>query len=338
MKLSNETKVGLLAIIAILVLVFGFNFLKGSSVLSKDPVLFARFKNIGTLDKANAVKINGLTVGKVYDFHEADKEVSEIIVEIHLSGDYNIPKNSAAVINGSVLGAAFINIEKGSGKTYLKSGDTISTTPEKDILASIQSQMAPTIGRVNETLDSLKITIGAVNDVMDPATKNNLRTLITNLTVSSMHLQQLLNAQSGVMARSFDNINSITGNLARNNDAVTASIRNVEATTSKLANANIEQVISALQGTANELQATVLKLNSNNGTLGALMNDREMYNNLNATSQRLNMTALSAEILLDDIRVNPKRYVNFSLFGRKNKGDQLTSPAVKDTVPVPVND
>lgn len=332
MKLSNETKVGLLAIVSIVVLVLGFNFLKGKSLFSKTPVLFAEFSDIGTLEKSNQVKINGLPIGTVYAMTPKDKEVNKIIVELHLSREVDIPKNSVAFIDGPLVGGAFINIAKGEANTYLHSGDTISTRLDQGLMNDIKAQLTPTITRVNETLDSLKLTIGALNNVFDPNTKNNLRTLITNLSVSSGYLQQMLNAQTGMLARSLSNINDVTGNLARNNDAVTSSIRNVEVTTSKLANANIDGAIAALQATINELKNTVGNINSNKGTLGMLMNDRALYDRLDNMTNRLNTVALSAEILFDDIRVHPKRYVNISVFGGRNKGEPLTSPVFKDTL------
>lgn len=333
MKLSNETKVGLLAIAAIATLVLGFNFLKGQQVFSKPFTLYAVFQNVGSLEKSNTVKINGLPIGTVYNVVPADKEVDNIIVEIHLTRDVVIPKNSVALIDATPLSSTFINVEKGNMNSYLKSGDTISTRADKGLIGNLQSQLAPTITKVNQTLDSLKITVGAINDVFDPNTKNNLRAIIANLTVSSAQLQQLLNAQSGLLAQSLANVNSVTGNLARNNDAITSSIRNVEATTSNLANANIQGAVSALQSTINELRGTVTRLNSSNGSLGLLMNDRKIYDQLDNVSQRLNTAALSAEILLDDIRVHPKRYVNISVFGGKNTSQPLTSPAPKDSLP-----
>ncbi len=254
MKLSNETKVGLLAIVSIVVLVLGFNFLKGKSLFSKTPVLFAEFSDIGTLEKSNQVKINGLPVGTVYAMTPKDKEVNKIIVELHLSREVDIPKNSVAFIDGPLVGGAFINIAKGEANTYLQSGDTISTKLDQGLMSDLKAQITPTITRVNETLDSLKLTIGALNAVFDPNTKNNLQSLIGNLAISSAHLQQMLNAQTGMLARSLSNINDVTANLARNNDAVTSSIRNVEVTTSKLANANIDGTIAALQATINELK------------------------------------------------------------------------------------
>jgi phospholipid/cholesterol/gamma-HCH transport system substrate-binding protein len=108
----------------------------------------------------------------------------------------------------------------------------------------------------------------------------------------------------------------------------------VEVTTSRLANANIEGTVAALQGTINELRNTVSKFNTNEGTLGLLMNDRKLYDNLQNNVNRLNSTILSAEILFDDIRLHPKRYLNFSVFGGKNKAEPITSPAAKDTIPV----
>ncbi len=334
MKISNEVKIGLLAITAILILVIGFNFLKGSNVFSKPYTLFARFPNIGALEKSNQVKINGLTVGTVYNFRAADKEVNSIIVEIHLDKNIAIPRGSIAFIDGSVLGSAYINIEKSPANTYHQSGDTVSTKLELSLMSDLKAQVAPTITRLNETFDSLKVTIGGLNSLFDPNTKSNLRALITNLTVSSAELADLLNVQSGALSQALGNVNTITGNLARNNDAITSSIRNVEVTTSRLANANIEGTVAALQGTINELKSTISRFNTNDGTLGLLMNDRGLYDKLDNTSNRLNQASLSLEILLDDIRLHPKRYLNFSVFGGKNKAEPITSPGAKDTIPV----
>jgi len=333
MKISNEVKVGILAVVAILILIFGFNFLKGQSVFNKPFVLFARFPEIGSLEKSNVVKINGLNVGTVHNYIPADKEVSSIIVELHVDKNISIPRNSVALIDGSVLGSAYINIEKANGGTYLKSGDTISTRADMSLLSNLQAQVAPTLTRLNETFDSLKLVIGGLNSIFDPNTKNNVRGLITNLTTTSAELAKLLDIESGAMAQTLKNLNSVTGNLAKNNDVINSSLRNVEATTSRLANSNIEGVVEAMRSTIGELQSTISKFNTNNGTLGLMMNDRQLYDKLNSMSGRLDKVALSAEILFDDIRIHPKRYVNISVFGGKNTAEPITSPAPKDTIP-----
>lgn len=333
MKINNETKVGVLAIVSVVLLILGFNFLKGKSLFHKEPVLYAIFPKLGSLEKSNLVKINGLDVGTVFDFKPIDKQVNGIIVELHLNRDIDIPHNSVALIDKDLVGSAYITIEKGTDVThFLESGDTISTRLDPSLLTDIKSQLTPTITRVNETLDSLKISIGKVNSIFDPSTNNNLQSLIANLTLGSANLSRMLNTETGMLAQTLGNLNTVTGNLAKNNDAINQAIRNVEVTTSNLANAPIQQTVAALQGTIAQLQGTVeqvktlvSRFNTNDGTLGLLMNDRKLYDQLNRVS-------LSAEILLDDLRVHPKRYVNISVFGGKSKPDPLTSPAAKDTI------
>jgi phospholipid/cholesterol/gamma-HCH transport system substrate-binding protein len=334
MKISNEAKVGLLAIIAILVLVIGFNFLKGKQLFKKTPVLYARFLQLSGLEKSNLVKVRGLPIGTVYNYMPADKEVNSVIVEIHLNKDVNIPSDSRAVIVSNPLGASSISIAKGTANTYLKSGDTLSTDLSSGLIDDLRDQITPTVTRVNQTLDTLKMTLGNINSVFDPQTNRNLQLVIGHLAVSASHLQNLLNSESGALAQSLRNMNSVTGNLARNNEAITHSIRNVEVTTTSLANARIQETVAALEATINELKGTAAglrgsidKINSPNGTLGAMINDRKLYD-------QLNRAALGLEILIDDIRVNPKRYVNISVFGGKTKTDALTSPSLKDTLPV----
>lgn len=335
MKINNETKVGILALVALVLLVLGFNFLKGRSLFNKQPALYAIFQNLGSLEKSNEVKINGLSVGTVYNFTPTNKEVDGVIVEIHLTRDVNIPANSVAFIDGSLVGASFIKIEKGDANTYMKAGDTLNTSLSGGIIADIKTQLTPTITRVNEVADSLKLVLGGVNQLFSPELASNLQTLIAGLAVTTTQLQRLLNTESGIVSQALGNLNSVTGNLARNNEQISSSIRNIELTTANLANAPIQQTVAALQGTIDQLKTTIAKLDTNvnnpNGTLGKLLNDQQLYT-------QLNRTALSLEILLDDVRVHPKRYVNVSVFGGKKAAEPLSSPTTKDTVVTTLGD
>jgi phospholipid/cholesterol/gamma-HCH transport system substrate-binding protein len=138
-----------------------------------------------------------------------------------------------------------------------------------------------------------------------------------------------LNAQSGALAQSLNNVNKFTGNLAKNNDTVTRILSNVEKATNKLANAKIDETLASLQGTMNELKGVVSKANSKDGSLGMLLNDPKLYKNLESTTYKLN-------ILLDDFRTHPKRYVNVSVFGKKDKGQPLTAPLQDDSSSQPL--
>ena len=325
MKLNNETKVGILAIVALVILILGFNFLKGKTLFKRSDTLYAVFSNIGSLDKSNPVKINGLPIGTVYDFGPKDKEVSAIIVTIHLNRSVNIPKNSIAIIEAAFVGSSYITIEKGDSKEYTKSGDTISTRMNAGILSDFRSRLSPTMQRVNEAVDSLKMVLGTINSVFDSRTNSNLQQIIANLLVTSIHLNQLLNAQTGALAHSLSNMEAVTANLAKNNDQITATLQNLQTVSTKLANARIDELVAVMEGTVNELKTTISKVGSNNGSLGKLLNDNKLYDNLNSAVLRM-------QVLLDDVRVNPKRYVNISVFGRKDKSGPLTSPSQIDTL------
>jgi phospholipid/cholesterol/gamma-HCH transport system substrate-binding protein len=174
MKISNETKVGVLTITALTILILGFNFLKGKNLFSKTRKIYAVFNDLGTLEKSNEVKINGLPIGTVYDKKERDKDVSAIVVTISLSRDVNIPDNSVAYIGSSLVGSSFIVIEKGNSTTYLKLGDTLRTRAENGILGDIKAQINPTLGKVKDVLDSLKTTLSGVNGLFNAEAKSNL--------------------------------------------------------------------------------------------------------------------------------------------------------------------
>ncbi len=325
MKINNETKVGILAVVAIVLLVLGFNFLKGNQVFKKDTHIHAVFDKLGSLDKSNSVKINGLPIGTVYDFAPTDKEVSAIVVTINLTKDVNIPKDSRAYIAAGLVGASTITIDMGTSNEFLKHGDTIQTIVNEGILGDLTSQVSPTLSKTRDAIDSLKILIGNFNRVLDPNTQHNLQSMIANLNRTSAHVQSLLAAQSIVLAESLGNVNEITGNLAKNSGRINTTMQNLEIASGKLAQADIQSTLDTLDKTVNNLKIFTNKLNSTEGSLGLMMNDKTLYNNIN-------YAIISLETLMDDIRVNPKRYVNISVFGGRNKGGPITSPEIKDTV------
>lgn len=325
MKISNETKVGILSITALTLLIIGFNFLKGKDLFNRSDKIYMEFTELGTLAKSNEVKINGYVIGKVYDLNVKDKDLSATVATINLTSDVNIPKDSKGYISSSLLGTSTVVIEKGVSKEYLQPGDTLKTRIDSGILDDVKAQLTPTLGKVRDVLDSLKRTLGAVNSVLNTQTRAHLQQTFANLDQASSSLNKMIDDKNGPLAQSLNNVNSITENLKKNNDSITATISNAKRATEKFANLEIQPTIDTLNAAISQLKGVVAKMNSKDGTLGALVNDKQLYN-------KLNDAILSAEILMDDLRAHPKRYVNISVFGKKDKTGPLTSPAKKDTV------
>jgi phospholipid/cholesterol/gamma-HCH transport system substrate-binding protein len=328
MKISNETKVGILAAIAITLLIMGFNFLKGRNLLERKDTVYAVFPKVESLSTSDDVKINGLSVGRVVDMEEKDENLSGVVVGIHITRQINIPDNSIALINSNPLGSSTLNIVLGSSTTFIKDGDTLATSASSGMIEDLKSTLNPTVDKVNGTLKSLDSLVEQVGVVLDPKTKANLQHVIANLSTASSSLTTLLNAQNGALAASLNNMSAFTGNLKNNNDSINRIIGNVEIMTKKFAALDLEKTLVKLQTAVDNLNITLNKVNKGDGTLGLLMNDPKLYNNLNATSNSLN-------ILLQDVRLHPKRYVNVSVFGKKDKSGPLMQPLTDTATKVP---
>jgi phospholipid/cholesterol/gamma-HCH transport system substrate-binding protein len=328
MKISNETKVGALTSIAIVFLILGFNFLKGKSLFKHGNFIYAKFKDAKDVKPSYSVMVNGYQVGSVYEVTPSDR-LDEILVSIKLNNDeYKIPQNSIATIDAGLgLSSPIIKITPGDKwDALLKSGDTILTASDKGMLGDIQSKIGPLSDKLSAAASSLDSLLRNFNRTLDEGTRANLQSAMANINrisssmvLSAGSLQRML-AEQGSLAQSLDNMKAFTNNLNTNNDKINATIGNLQKTTDNLAEADIKGTIANLKSSVDKLNTAI---DSKDGSLGLLLNDKQFYNNLVSTSR-------SANILLDDLRVNPKRYVNlsFSLFGggKKSQGDYLKQP------------
>lgn len=327
MKISNETKVGALTAVAIVLLVLGFNFLKGKSLLKTGHYIYAEFPNAKGLMTSHAVLVNGFPIGNVYEIENVDANLKLIRVGIKLKTAYNIPKNSVATIKESVLGTPAIEIKLGNDSlNFITDGATIKTEDEVGLMSQLANKIDPITENLNKTLVTLNATLQNLNSVIDPNTKNNLQSsvaninkLTENLTKASESLTVMLNQQNGALASSMNSMKSFTSNLNSQNEKINATLTNVETTTQHLSKADIEGMIAKINSTVETLNSSIQKINSTNGSLGMLMNDKSLYNNLTSTVK-------SAHILMDDLRAHPKRYVNISVFGKKDKTGPLLAP------------
>jgi phospholipid/cholesterol/gamma-HCH transport system substrate-binding protein len=335
MKISNETKIGALTVIAVVFLILGFNFLKGKSVLRTGFFLYAKYDDLKKLSASDAVYANGFQIGSVTGT-SSDPSLRDLIVEVKLSADYQIPVDSKATIETNPLGSPAMDIQLGSSTTFLKTGDTLRSVENAGLLGAISEKLGPLSDQLTVTLVTLDSLMRNFNSLLDPNTKGNLRGVISNLndatahiTTSTISLEQLLNMQTGALAQSLAHVKEFTANLAKNNEKIDSTLTYLQTTTRGLSQADIAGLINGFKKSADSLSAVINRINSSDGTIGALINDKALYNNLNNITRSLN-------VLLDDLRVHPKRYVNISVFGKKDNGDYLTAPLpVKDSTSKP---
>jgi phospholipid/cholesterol/gamma-HCH transport system substrate-binding protein len=188
-----------------------------------------------------------------------------------------------------------------------------------NLVSQVEKNIDPIVAKLNGTLQSLDSLVEVVGSMFDPKAKNNFSSILTHLAISSASLQYWLNEKTGALAQSLNNVDTFTSNLAKNNEHINKTLENLQKTSEQLSNAKIGETVATIQSAMTELKEVINKMNSSNGSLGLLLNDKKLYQNLESTARSLN-------ILLDDIRLHPKRYVNISVFGRKDKSGPLSAP------------
>jgi len=332
-KISNETKVGALVVVSIALLMLGLNFLKGKKLFSNATTFYGVYQNIQGLQNSNPILINGMQVGTVYNISPA-KDMKTITVEMNITKDINIPTNSVAFIKSNPLGTSSVEIILGNATTYLKNKDTMPTVAHAGLFSEVLTKVDPLLLDVRKAITTIDTLTGNVNSVIDPAAKNNIADMLHNLNkiseallTTTASLNILMNHQNGALAQTLKNANSITGNLAANNDKISNITSNLEKTSAKIAQLDIQSTFKTLDTAIHNFKDALNQLNNPNGTFGKLMNDPTLYQNLASTGNKLNL-------LLDDIRLHPKRYINISVFGKKQKNDPLLVP-LPDTLNAP---
>ncbi len=333
MKISNETKVGAITVISVAVLILGFNFLKGKKLWSRDTMITGKYGNVQGLQNSNPVIINGLQVGTVYKI-TTEKDMREILVDLNITKDIDIPKNSIAIIKSNPLGTTSVEIKLGDAVENLKNKDIILTETSGGLFDNVLKKVDPVLYEVRKAVSSIDTLLGNFNSILDPKAKGNVAQVLANLNQvtaamvsSTASLNSLLNAQTGALAKSLNNVSSITSNFANNNEKINSVLSNLDKTSSKFANLNLNKTLDTLDRAVNELKNVIAKFDNNSGTLGKLLNDPTMYKNLASSGNKLNL-------LLDDIRVNPKRYVSISVFGKKQNNSPILVP-LPDTINSP---
>lgn len=310
LKITREVKTALLAIAAIILFVFGYSYLKGQNLLSSDRTFYAVYDDVGGLSKSSGININGLQVGTIADISFINMK-GQLLVTMNIANDFDFSKNSIAKITSDgLIGGKSMAIVLANGGPVAQSGDTLTGQIEKGLIESVGGKLAPLQTKVESAIVNADSLISGLNKVLGPTTRKDLKTAIADLgkTMASFKgasssLEQLLADNDEKLTRTFTNLDEMAGNFNQLSDS--------------LANVNIKQLVGNLQHVVSDFEKIASNLDQGKGTLGKLLKDEAVYDNLeNATKQ--------LEELLQDIKLNPKRYVHISVFGKK--ADEYENP------------
>jgi phospholipid/cholesterol/gamma-HCH transport system substrate-binding protein len=304
LTLSKEIKAAFFVLTTIFLFIFGFNFLKGSSLLDKQKTVYAVYDEVDGLLVGANVMINGLSIGNVTDLDFLPNS-TKIVVTLKVKDKINFSSNSSATIyETGVLGGLAIAIEPIFQKgMVVKSGDTLNSNIRPGLTELINRQIEPLQRKLESTLTSVDSIFSGASYVLNKETQNDIKESLNTLTSavkainnSSLIIEKTLTEKNTQINNSIDNIESITTNLSN--------------VSKELNNFGIAGVLSNLEKSVDGINLIVSNLNSDNSSLGKLISNDDVYENLNLSIESLNL-------LINDIKTNPKKYVHFSVFGRK---------------------
>lgn len=314
MKIRREAKLALTALAAVFILVWGINFLKGSSLFESKSTFYGVYDSVEGLKVSSGVIYRGYQVGQVISIQFTGERFDRVLVKFSVDKGLELPSNTLAMIQSAdLMGSKVVALVPGDSHVTAVSGDTLRSQVERGLMEQVSQQMLPLKQKAERLLGSLDSVMLIVQGLFNEETKKNLsnsfgsidRTL-RNLEGASGNLDTLIQGESARISSILQDVNSITGNLRNNNEEISNILGNVSAISDSLRQASLHQTLMSLDYILATTDSIMNKINRGEGTIGALLNDNDLYYNLNQVSENLNR-------LLVEFRYNPKRFINLSL-------------------------
>lgn len=315
MKISKEIKVGVVFVLATAILIWGLMYLKGLELLKTSRTFYAVYDNVNGLVPANAISIKGVKVGQVQKVFFDERNPEKIIIELYVLGDYPIAKNSVArIYSSSLLGSQEVEIVPGDSKVMAADGDTLNSDIEANLGTEVKRQLVPLTSRAEGMISSIDSLAVSFREILNKQTRDNLISSIShiqrtlaNISHLSGNLDTVLTGQRSNLSRIIANVESISSNLKKNNDKIGNILTNFSNLSDSLAKAKIPATIAQVNKAVTDLDSILISIDHGDGTLGQLVNNRQLYDELEKAAKELNL-------LLEDVRKNPSRYVKVSVF------------------------
>ncbi|MDB5153074.1 MAG: transporter permease [Mucilaginibacter sp.] len=309
MKISNETKIGVLTAVTITILLLGYSYLRGNDVFAGSNKFYAVYKSVEGLSVSKPVLVNGFPIGRVSKMELQPN--GHTIVQFKIDPKYNIPNNTLAkLVTTDLLGTKAIVFEMGNSKNYAEDQDTLKA----DVQGSLAESLQPIQKKAELLITKLDSSLAAINKIMNPQFQRNvdrsflsIANSLQTLEGTTKKIDNLVGSQTAHINGIMDNAETVSDNLKKSTSHLNGIATNFETFSSDLSHSNIKQTLDNANKAVADLQASVNKINDGHGTLSLLLNDDKLYKNLNDASLNLNN-------LFIDLKAHPKRYVSFSVF------------------------
>jgi phospholipid/cholesterol/gamma-HCH transport system substrate-binding protein len=314
MKISNETKVGVLTAITITILILGYSYLRGNDVFSGSNRFYAVYKSVEGLTVSKPVLVNGFQIGRVSKMQlQPDGRTT---VEFKIEPQYNVPKNTLAkLVSTDLLGSKAIVFEMGNSKVYAEDGDIL----QADVQGSLAESLQPIQKKAEQLISKMDSSLAAINKILNPDFQRNvdrsflsIANSLETLEGTTKKIDALVGSQSGHVNEILTNAATVSDNLKTSTSHLNTIASNFETFSTDLSHSNIKQTMDNANKAVADLQAAINKVNEGHGSLSLLLNDDKLYKNLDQASSNLNS-------LFIDLKAHPKRYVSFSVFGGKKE-------------------
>ncbi|GAB3914185.1 MlaD family protein [Larkinella knui] len=327
MKISKEAKVGILAVVTLAMLYFGFNYLKGSDIFSSSNKYVVVYDNVDGLTPSNPVQLNGLNIGRVDRIDIMQQQGNKLLVTLDIEKRIQVGRGSKAILaDAGVLGGKLVILQIAQSGQMLEVGDTLISGKEQGLTALIREKTLPVLN----TVDSLTLNLNRIVKQFDRTGLVLTRTL-EGVEATTGTLQLTIGENREGIKRLMTNLGNLSASLAETEKEIKPLLSKAGTFADSLNALKLSQTLANANKSIGTLQQMLADINSGKGTLGKLKGDEALYKNVNGATASL-------EKLLTDFRENPKRYVHFSLFGKKDKKPATTTSAQSATVVVPLSD
>lgn len=304
MKIHRETKIGFIIVVIIAFFIWGFQFLKGRNLFTTHKQYYAVFKNIGGLQKSNIVSTNGYKIGTVSDISFKEGDASKVIVEISVDRQFRIPKNSVIeIFSSDIMGSKAVNLIIGNSSVYAAQYDTLSSRVADDLSSLVSRQVIPLKEKTENLIVSIDSVMKIVRNTLSPRTQHSIQNSVAEL-------ESLIITEKQKISDILENLQSITENFKNSNKSITNITRNLSDISDSIKASNLKKAIDQAGSALAQTNQILAKINSGKGSLGQIVNNDSLYYTLHRTVKDL-------DSLLVDLKGHPKKYVHFSVFGKK---------------------